>query len=86
MSTIPTLAEKIEDPYTIVYLGAPYNMGLTEPAMDLLARHSQLLAGDAVCVVETRSSETLAERYGDLTQYRQKRYGVTSFWFFTPRG
>jgi 16S rRNA (guanine966-N2)-methyltransferase len=74
-----------EDLFDIVYSGAPYNRGLTAPVLEALGSKgaATLLSESAIIVAETHSREVLAERFGALTLYRRKSYGITTFWFYS---
>lgn len=81
-AVVARLAQHGERAFDIVYLGAPYQRGLTEPALRALAAAPGLLQPGAIVVAETQARESLDERYGALTLQRRRDYGVTSFWFF----
>jgi 16S rRNA (guanine(966)-N(2))-methyltransferase RsmD len=82
LHTIPVLSAEGIEPFHIVYLGAPYNQGLTDKALALLGDNTELLGSGAICIAETHTDEVLPEQFGSLKLYRRKTYGITTFSFY----
>ncbi|GAB4313193.1 MAG: 16S rRNA (guanine(966)-N(2))-methyltransferase RsmD [Candidatus Sumerlaeia bacterium] len=84
LSVLPTLPDRGEAPFDLIYIGAPYNQGLTEKTLSILAARPAVMASNALIVAETHSREELPDRMGGLVLARRRTYGVTTFWFFRP--
>ncbi len=69
-------------PFDIVFLDPPYKKGLAARSLTDLSNSIHLRSGTLV-IAEEFSGETLAESFGKLTLYDQRRYGETGFWFYT---
>lgn len=70
--------------FDLIFLDPPYSQGLSLKTLEYLA-NGLLLSDDGIVVAEERSSETLPESCGVLTQTDQRVYGDTGFWFYSPR-
>jgi len=73
----------LEDiPFDIVFLDPPYKKGLASRSLIDLSNSDHLRSGTLV-IAEEFSGEILADSFGKLTLYDQRRYGETGLWFYT---
>ena len=79
------------DRFDLVFLDAPYSTGLTGETLAALGEvGDSVLQQGAVVVVESATSEVLAEEFGVLRRDDERRYGLTTLSFYrdgsTPEG
>jgi 16S rRNA (guanine966-N2)-methyltransferase len=80
----PRLAPRLKElgPFDLIFMDPPYGTDLASRTLETLSREN-LAAPEALAVVETDRSETLAQAEGwRLVQRRD--YGRTSLWFLEP--
>lgn len=68
-------AKKCREQFDIIFLDPPYNKGLIEPALSLVAEKS-LLTENGIIVLESDNTDFKSE-IGSLKIIKQKRYGRT---------
>ena len=76
--TLPPALQK----HDLIFLDAPYNMGLSEPTLENLIKQNYL-ADNALIIVETAKDEVLSIP-STLTQIDERTYGAARFTFFNP--
>lgn len=76
---------RLHAPFDIIYFDPPYYAGLYGECLALLADANLLCAG-GVLLVEHSKQTCLPLTVGELTQYRQARYGDTRVSFYRRRG
>lgn len=67
--------------FDIVFLDPPYEKGLAQNTLSLLA-DSPSINSETLIIAEESSGQTLANVIGRLTLIDQRRYGDTGFWFY----
>ncbi|MCK5070599.1 MAG: 16S rRNA (guanine(966)-N(2))-methyltransferase RsmD [Desulfocapsa sp.] len=67
--------------FDIVFLDPPYEKGLAQSTLKLLAE-SALINAQTLIIAEESSGQTLPDLIGSLTLIDQRRYGDTGFWFY----
>lgn len=67
--------------FDLVFVGPPYEKGLAEAALCLLA-DGQLVVEDAIIVTEVYKKEETASVYGRLTRFEQRVYGDNMLVFY----
>jgi 16S rRNA (guanine(966)-N(2))-methyltransferase RsmD len=75
------LLEKKGERFGLVFLDPPYREGLSTAVLAFLAG-SGLIAAGSVVVAETDAREELAEAFGPLRRFDERRYGDTALAFF----
>ena len=68
--------------FDIVYFDPPYRSNVYLPVLEFLGAGKNLLAPDAMVIVEHHSKLILPDLVGDLRRYRVLRQGVTSLDFY----
>lgn len=76
---------RLHAPFDIIYFDPPYYAGLYRDCLALLA-DANLLCAEGVMLVEHSKQTCLPLTVGELTQYRQARYGDTRVSFYRRRG
>src|SRR5262245_1217221 len=77
--------KKAAPPFDFVFFDPPYS-GDYESVLDCLGRNRQMLADDAIVVVEHYKKRALAESFGDLRRYREVKQGDSILSFFSVSG
>lgn len=72
---------KMRVPYGLIFLDAPYNMGLSEPVLDMLLQGGYV-AENTLVVVETAADEELCLPEG-LKLIEERVYGAARFSFLS---
>jgi 16S rRNA (guanine(966)-N(2))-methyltransferase RsmD len=67
--------------FDIIFLGAPYGSPSLNEALKLIGG-SDLLKPSAVVIAEHRFKQNLESQIGELSVFRQERYGDTMFSFY----
>ena len=69
--------------YDLIFVGPPYDKGLADSALKLMAEHS-ILAKDGLIITEVRNKTHLEDRYGPLERFDKRTYGdnVLDFYSF----
>jgi len=67
--------------FDLIFLDPPYDQGLADQTLALLAQQPTTAA---LVIAEERREHRLAARYGDYICQDMRRYGDTAFWFFAP--
>jgi len=70
--------------FDVVFLDPPYDEGLTDDTLRLIAG-SDILKVDGVVVAEHQYKETLSNRYRKLQLSDRRKYGKTEVSFFYIR-
>ncbi|MFP3982341.1 MAG: 16S rRNA (guanine(966)-N(2))-methyltransferase RsmD [Desulfurivibrionaceae bacterium] len=73
-----------EPGFSLVFMDPPYHMPLAGSMLEKISRRN-ILAEEAVVVVEIRSGEELPHKAGDLILYDQRSYGEAGFWFYSVK-
>lgn len=60
--------------YDLIFVGPPYDKGLAEAALRLIAEHA-ILAKDGLIITEVRNKTHLDDRYGPLERVDKRIYG-----------
>ena len=68
-------------PFDLVFFDPPY-AGDYQPVLDYLGRHPELLAREAIVVVEHYKKRELAEAFGELRRYREVKQGDSVLSFY----
>lgn len=68
----------------IVFLGAPYNSGLTEKSLENLEKYDPF-PEHTIVIAEIRKNEQLREAYGLFRLFREKIYGDTKLRLYERR-
>ena len=71
-----------KDGFDIIFLDPPYDQGLAQQSLDLIARCNLLNEGGTI-VVEHSGREALQRRYDSLVLHDERRYGDTLLSFYT---
>lgn len=69
--------------YNLVFVGPPYDKGLAEASLKILAR-SPIVLPDGLIVAEIRNKTELKTSYGNLNQIDNRTYGDNSLVFYQP--
>ncbi len=77
VTKMPQATEK----YNLLFMDAPYNQGLSEPALASVLAKGWLF-DDCLCVVETEKNESLVLPQG-FELIDERIYGLAKFWFLT---
>ena len=77
VTKMPQAAEK----YNLLFMDAPYNQGLSEPALASVLAKGWLF-DDCLCVVETEKNESFVLPQG-FELIDERIYGLAKFWFLT---
>jgi 16S rRNA (guanine(966)-N(2))-methyltransferase RsmD len=67
--------------FDVIFLDPPYDRGLIEPTLEIIAR-MDLLSVSGLIVAEHSAREKIAARFDGLILYDQRRYGDTLLSFF----
>lgn len=67
--------------FDIIFLGAPYGSPDLRKVLELIGNH-KLLRPKGVIIAEHRFKSVLDDAFGNLTQFREERYGDTIFTFY----
>jgi 16S rRNA (guanine(966)-N(2))-methyltransferase RsmD len=67
--------------FDVIFLDPPYDRGLIEPSLEIIAR-MDLLSASGLIVAEHSVREEIASRFDGLILYDQRRYGDTLLSFF----
>ena len=78
--SLRSLARRKEN-FDIIFLDPPYDQGLAERSLDIIAQCDFLRASGTI-VVEHSSREALKPRYDSLELHDQRRYGDTLLSFY----
>ena len=68
--------------YDLIFVGPPYDKGLAEAALRLMAEHA-ILAKDGLIITEVRNKTHLDARYGMLERIDKRTYGDNVLDFYT---
>ena len=68
--------------YDLVFIGPPYDKGLADTALRLIAEQ-RILAKDGFIITEVRNKTHLEERYGPLKHIDKRTYGDNVLDFYT---
>lgn len=74
--------ESRNEAFDIVYVDPPFAEGFYEPILKVLGE-KMLLMPDAWVIVEHFHKQEIADNYGKLTQFDQRRIGDTTLTFFS---
>jgi 16S rRNA (guanine966-N2)-methyltransferase len=69
--------------YNLVFVGPPYDRGLAEACLQILAQ-SSVVHPNGLIVTETRNKTRLEAKYGNLGQIDKRTYGDNSLFFYQP--
>ncbi len=69
--------------YNLVFVGPPYDKGLAEACLRVLAQ-SPVVLPDSLIVAETRNKTELKTKYENLNQIDKRTYGDNSLVFYQP--
>jgi len=67
--------------FDVIFLDPPYDQGLTDSSLKLIAEGG-LLSDSGIVVGEHSAREAVQSTYGSLVRYDQRRYGDTRLSFF----
>ncbi|MDD5594368.1 MAG: 16S rRNA (guanine(966)-N(2))-methyltransferase RsmD [Candidatus Margulisbacteria bacterium] len=67
--------------FDIIYLGAPYDDPVLDESIKTIAG-LKLLAQGGLLIAEYRRQQVIPEKYGELTRFREARYGETVLGFY----
>jgi 16S rRNA (guanine966-N2)-methyltransferase len=81
LKSISTLSLKGRQ-FNLVYLDPPFDANLYDSCLTKLG-NSTILEKDVTVIVEHFFKETLAENYGELKRYREKKIGDSCLSFYT---
>ena len=68
--------------YDLIFVGPPYDRGLADSALRLMAEHS-ILAEDGFIITEVRNKTDLEDIYGPLERFDRRRYGDNVLDFYS---
>lgn len=68
---LATLDERVD----VIIMDPPYNKGIVDEAMELIAE-GDVLNSEGVVLVEHHADEPVREAYGNLVKVKEKRYGT----------
>jgi 16S rRNA (guanine966-N2)-methyltransferase len=75
------LLQKIGQAYNIIFVGPPYELGVTKDTIANIDKN-QVLAKDGLVVAQHHFKEPMDIKVGGLFMYRQERYGDTRLSFY----
>ncbi len=84
LKELPKLARKKRQ-YAIIAIAPPYHQGLEEATLNLLDQYSHLLQTDGIAFVQYPTDSPTKLQYKNLSLWKTKKYGMTSFSFFLPK-
>lgn len=76
------LPPRVVEPFNIVFFDPPYAADY-ESVIGYVGDHSELLADDAVMIVEHHKKKELAERFGELKRHRGVKQGDSHLSLYT---
>jgi len=75
------ILSKKQAKFDIIFLGAPYGSPELNKCLTLIGS-AEILNENSVVIAEHRTKTRLENQYGKLIQFREERYGDTTFTFY----
>ena len=69
--------QKINERVDLIFLDPPYQQGILENSLELIARRS-LLSEDGIIVAEHGTEEALPDKINELIKIKERKYGKTT--------
>ena len=81
LGKIPEIIKTLSGVFSIVFIDAPYDKNLNEPAIIALSE-TQKLEQKAIVVVQVSKREELLDHYGKIVLKSIREYGDTKLYFY----